>query len=466
MPDNGDTEELFGSLFARGAAAATITDRAWLAAMLEAEAALARAQASLGVIPQQAATAITSTCARLHLDPAEIGERATAGGNPVIAVVDEVRAALNTGGDGETARLVHFGATSQDIMDTATMLIARRACAALLGDLDVVTERLAELAATHRDTPMAGRTLLQQALPTTFGVLAASWLSALDTAGRRLAEVARHRLAAQLGGAVGTLAALGDRGPEVVPVYAEELGLGEPDLPWHTDRGRIAELAAALGGLAGQVAKPAQDITLLAQTEVGEVTEVGEGATGGSSTLPHKRNPVAAVSAVGCAQPTPGLVASLLAAMPQEYQRAAGAWHAEWLTLRDLVRRTGSAVAWLATSLERLRVDSDRMRTNLDRLGGALLAERLTTDLVGELDRQEAHELVRQACATAAATDSAELTEVLHSRLEGRRTRTQLAHLLDPAGYVGSAGVFVDRVLSTHTTTDTRVSRGVDPWQP
>jgi 3-carboxy-cis,cis-muconate cycloisomerase len=235
---------------------------------------------------------------------------------------------------------------------------------------------------------MAGRTLLQQAVPVTFGLKAAGWLAGLENARRWLVEVRVERLAAQLGGAAGTLASLGDAGPQVLAAYATALGLAEPALPWHTLRGRIGELASALAVVSGAVAKAAQDIVLLAQTEVAEVRE---GAGGGSSTMPHKHNPVAAISALACAQQAPGLVATLLAAMVQEHERAAGAWHAEWRPFSELLRATGSAVAWLRESLERLTVDEDRIRANLQLTGLDLVSERGRWDL-GE-DPDPAHYL-------------------------------------------------------------------------
>ena len=274
-----------------------------------------------------------------------------------------LKAALTAAVEGPAAGHVHRGATSQDILDTAAMLVTARALEPLLADVAGAASAAAGLARAHRDTPMAGRTLLQQAVPVTFGLKAAGWLAGLDEARRWLEEIRLERLAAQLGGAAGTLASLGDAGPQVAAAYAELLGLAEPVLPWHTQRGRIGELASALAVLSGAVAKAARDIVLLSQTEVAEVREA---RGGGSSTMPHKRNPVAAICALGCAQQAPGLAATLLGAMAQEHERAAGAWHAEWRPLGELLRSTGSAVAWLRESLEGLEVDPERMRANLD----------------------------------------------------------------------------------------------------
>jgi 3-carboxy-cis,cis-muconate cycloisomerase len=329
---------------------------------------------------------------------------------------------------------VHRGATSQDVVDSAAMLVARRALEALLADLGGAAEAAARLANEHRATVMAGRTLLQQAVPITFGLKAAGWLVGLDEAGQRLDAVRRTRLAAQLGGAAGTLAALGDAGVDVLARFARELELVEPVVPWHTARTRVAELATALGECGGAVAKVAGDVVLLAQTEVGEVREGGEGARGGSSTMPHKRNPVAAISALAGARQAPGLVANLLAAMEHEHERAAGAWHAEWAPLRELLRSTGSAAAWLRECLEELEVDPERMRANLE---DAVLAERVA----GAIGRPDAGDLVREALAAGRP-----LADVAREHLDD----DEAAHVLDPATYLGVTDQLIDRALSAH----------------
>jgi 3-carboxy-cis,cis-muconate cycloisomerase len=331
---------MFDGVLARGRVARAVSDEAWLRAMLAAEAALARAQG----LPEEVVEAIAGA----RLDPGELGERAAESGNPVVPLVEALRRLA--GPD------VHRGATSQDILDTAAMLVVAVALEPLGEDLAAAADAAARLAEEHRATPMIGRTLLQQAVPTTFGLKAAGWAAGLDAARGRLAA---FRPAAQLGGPAGTLDGLGT---DALARYAAALGLEEPVLPWHTDRTRIAELAGGLGAAAGAIAKPAGDVVLLAQTEVGEVREA---APGGSSSMPHKRNPVAAVSARACARQAPGLVATLLAAMEHEHERAAGAWHAEWAPLRALLVSTGSAAAWLRSCLEGLEVDAGRMHANL-----------------------------------------------------------------------------------------------------
>jgi 3-carboxy-cis,cis-muconate cycloisomerase len=294
----------------------------------------------------------------------------------------------------------------------------------------------------------AGRSLLQQGPPVTFGLTVAGWLTGLDAAADRLRGL---RFAVQFGGAVGTLASLGAHGPVVRTALARRLDLPEPALPWHTERTRIAELASALGEVCGVVGKICGDVTLLATTELAEVTEEGPAGSGGSSTMPHKRNPVAAVTALAAARQAPGLVAGLLGAMVQEHQRAAGAWQAEWRQLTDLLRLTGAAAHWLRTCVERLRVHEDAMRANLDRTGGLAIAERVTSELAPVIGRLRAHNAVTAACGRVAAGEGT-LAEVLAADplLGAHLDRERIAALLDPTGYLGSAGTFVDAALAAH----------------
>ena len=378
------SDGLFGGIYARGAAAAELTDRAWLQAMLDVEAALARACAAESLIPGLAAEEIAAACRADAFDIAELGRAAADSATPVVGLVKALRAAVS-----EPAREhVHLGATSQDISDTAMMLIARRALAPLLDDARAGAEAAAALARAHRDTPMIGRTLLQEALPTTFGLRAAGWLTGLDEGRRRLMEVRNTQLAVQMGGPVGA------RGPAVAGRVAAELGLAEPVLPWQAIRLRPVALACALGAFAGVLAKIARDVTLLAQQEVGEAGEGGDTdparPRGGSSAMAHKRNPVGAVSVLACAKRTPGLVATALSAMEQEHERAAGAWQAEWGTYTELLGLTASATAWARELLEDLIVHPDLMQANL---AGAPTGEDPIPPGAGELvDRAlEAH---------------------------------------------------------------------------
>ena len=425
-----------------------VDDAAYVQAMLDVEAALAQAGARAGLFPADHAEAITRACVAERYDIGDLGRDAAASGNPVVPLVRALTAAVG----GATGGSVHRGATSQDVLDTATMLVARRALGALVADVDAAGDAAAALADRHRHTVMAGRTLLQQALPITFGGKAAGWLSGLDDAADLLQSVAGTRLVVQLGGGAGTLASLGPQGPEVVRHFAGELALAVPPLPWHTNRSRLGELAGALGVAAGVLAKPARDVVLLVQTEVGEVRE-GTAGRGGSSTLPQKRNPVAAISVLAAAAQVPGLVATLLAATAgHEHERAAGPWQAEWHPLRELFVHTGSAAAWLADCLSGLEVDPDRMRANLELTGGAVLAERVTTELTTELGRHAAHEAVERALQASAGTGRS-LAEALAAdpELAAHLADVDLDKLLDPAGYLGATEAFIDAARQRHS---------------
>jgi 3-carboxy-cis,cis-muconate cycloisomerase/3-oxoadipate enol-lactonase len=442
---------LLRPLFAGSRADPELTDRAFLRAMLDAERALAAASARVGIVPEAAAAAIAGVCQADRFDPDDLGRRAEAAGNPVVPLVRDLTQAVERVAGPEAARWVHHGATSQDIMDTAASLVAFRALAPILDDLGGAAGAGARLAETHRDTVMAGRTLGQQAVVTTFGLKAAGWLVALEEAAAGLDRVRRRRLAAQLGGAAGTLASLGPDGTEVAGRYAAELGLAEPSLPWHTNRARVAELAGALGTAAGALDKIALDVTLLAQTEVGEVTEAAGEGRGGSSTLPHKRNPVTAVLIGAATRRVPGLVATLLAAMAQEQERATGAWHAEWEPQAELLRLVGGAAARTRDLLGGLEVHPERMRANLEATGGLLLAERVAGALADALGRVGAQELV-QRLAREAAGSGRPLRVVLLADPTVREHLEEAAvdRLLDPAGYLGAAGPLVDRALAAH----------------
>jgi 3-carboxy-cis,cis-muconate cycloisomerase len=358
----------FSELFFTDAIREPVGEAAWIAALLEVESALARAAASAGVIPAEAAAAIADACAQANPDPRELAVDGRRVGNVVEPLVRQLRDAVG----GDAATFVHYGATSQDILDSATAIVCRDAREVIANELRSVATECARLADEHRATVIAGRTLLQQATPTTFGLKAATWLVGVVEARDRLVAV---RLPAQLGGAAGTLAALGDRGIDVLAAFARELRLDEPAVPWHVTRTPVRELAAALDLAAAACAKIATDVILLAQTEVAEVREPREG---GSSTMPHKRNPVGSTLARACALQAHA-AASVLTALPHEHERAAGAWHAEWNALYHALLYTGGAAEWMHETLAGLEVDADRMRANLtpetlseaERFGGA-----------------------------------------------------------------------------------------------
>ena len=459
---------LFGGIFGRGADAggADTSDAAWLQAMLDTEAALARALERAGLAAPGAGAAVTAAATAANFDPAELGRQAALTGNPVPALVRALSARLPE----PAAAAVHQGATSQDIIDTAMMLLARAALDAVLARLGAAAAAAARLAAAHRDTVMTGRTLLQQAVPVTFGLVAAGWLTGIDEARTALAAVRRERLAVQFGGAAGTLASLGDAGPRVAALLAGELGLAEPVLPWHTNRVRITELAAVLATASAAAGKIARDVTLLAQTEVGEVREgggdpAGRGGPGGpgrggSSAMPHKRNPVAAVATLGCTRQVPGLLATLTAAAEQEHQRAAGAWHAEWQPLSALLRLTATAASWCADLLAGLEVDAGAMRANLDAAGGLPLAEHVATVLAARLGRLAAHDLVAEAAARSASTGRPFRDELASDERVGAAglTASQIDAALEPSGYLGAAAELVDRALAAHEQAESKLA--------
>lgn len=432
----------FGPLFVPERLLDAVSDRAWLEAMLEFESALAKAEAAAGIVPAEAAAAIAERCHEDLYDFHELLELGRSAGNPAESLVHALRDAVADAAAG----YVHWGATSQDVMDTASMLIARRALDIILVELDRVTAGLAALVQAHRSTPMAARTLLQQAVPTTFGFKVAGWLVAALEARGRLRTVRAERLAAQLGGAAGTLAPLGERGVDVLRLFSEELGLAEPLLPWHTNRTRIAELGGALETTAGVLGKIGLDLALLAQTEVGEVREA---SNGGSSTLPQKRNPVGSALARACAHLVSGYASVLSRTLIQEHERAAGAWHAEWEALSGALAFTGGAAAAIAEALDGLEVDAARMRRNLDLTDGLILAERVAFTLAERQGRGTAHEVVREA---AGRTSESGRTFEEELRMDARieLSDRELAQALDPTTYLGSAEAFVDRALEQY----------------
>jgi 3-carboxy-cis,cis-muconate cycloisomerase len=441
------SEDLFGPLFVPDEIREAVGGRAWLQAMLDAEAALAVAEARAGLIPICEAEAIAECCDANRFDPEEIGRESRAAGNPVPALVKALTQAVS----GDAARHVHKGATSQDITDTAAMLVARRTLDLILAEVDGVAAACARLTETYRETLIPGRTLLQQALPTTFGLKAAGWLVAVLEARRRLLATRDSGLYAQLGGAAGTLASLGPQGIWVLQEFARELDLAEPVVSWHTARLRVAELGSVLALIAGVMHKLALDIVLLAQTEVAEAAESSEGRRGGSSTLPHKRNPVGSVLAAACARRVPPLAETLHAAMAQEQERAAGAWHAEWETLSDALAQTGGAAAAMREVMEGLEVRPDRMRENLDATGGLLLAENMTTIAAEKIGRLEAHKLVEAASRRTFTNGSTLREEILaEPALREHLTPEEIDAALDPEQYLGSSAAFIDRALGLY----------------
>ena len=457
MPEGG----IFGGVFMRGGSVAD--DAAWLRAMLAAESALARALERAGSAPPGAGAAVTAAAARPgDFDLAELSRSSALTGNPVPGLA---RALTRLVPDPAAKTAVHKGATSQDIMDTAAMLLARDAIDAAADSLSGAAAAVARLADVHRGSLMIGRTLLQQAVPVTFGMVAAGWLAGLDGALDGLASVRQTRLAVQFGGAAGTLASLGSSGAAVKSLMASELGLADPPLPWHTERLRVIDVAVAMARVTAALSKIARDVTLLAQTEIAEVSEgapavAGGGGSaprrGGSSAMPNKSNPVAAIAILGCARQAGGLLATLVASAEQEHQRGAGSWHAEWQPFSHLLELAVSAAAWARDLLENLTVDTARMAGNLAAAGGLPMAERVTTLLRDSLGAPQAHDLVATAAARSASSgvplrDVLLATPDVADKLsQAGISAAEIEQALNPAGYLGAADAFTAAALAAH----------------
>jgi 3-carboxy-cis,cis-muconate cycloisomerase len=435
-----DAAGLLAPGWAGSPAASATSDTAFLQALLDAEAALTRAQAALDLAPHEASAAVTEAADADRFDVRSLAERARFGGNPVIPLVADLTRAVGE----EYGPYVHRGATSQDILDTALMLVAVRTLDLVLADLARTERSLARLAAAHRDTVMPGRTLTQHAVPTTFGLKAAGWRSLVLDA-RDRAQTVRDGLPAQLGGAAGTLAAFTAYGTEdiraLTAAFAGELGLREPLLPWHTLRTPVADLAGALAFAAGALGKVAADVLVLGRTEIAEVTE---GSGGGSSAMPHKANPVRSTLIAAAARRAPQLAATLYASLAAEDERPAGAWHAEWEPLRDLLRLVGGAARDAAELAEGLRVNADTMREHLGLTHGLIVSERLSATLAAHLGRAEAKSLLTEL-ARRTYTEGLSLGELLAT--EPRLKDVDLDEATDPARYTGSAGALTDRAL-------------------
>jgi 3-carboxy-cis,cis-muconate cycloisomerase len=440
--------QLLNSLFRSEEVEKALSDRACLQGMLDFEAGLARAEARVGVIPSSAAVAIAAKCEAELFDVAELARGAKLAGNIAIPLVKALTA-LVARSDSDAARYVHWGATSQDAIDTGCVLQLRQALKIIKGDLDRLGGGLAELAIKHRSTIVVGRTWMQQALPTTFGAKVAGWLDAVDRHRERLGEAYRRVLVLQFGGAVGTLAALGRRGADVGGNLAEELALGLPEIPWHSHRDRVAEIATTLGLCVGTLGKIAKDISLHSQTEVAEVFEPAEKGRGGSSTMPHKRNPVASAAVLSAAVRVPGLVSTMLTSMVQEHERGLGGWHAEWETLPEIVSLSAGALGQMAEVVPKLEIDAERMRENLECTRGLIFAEAVSMALAEKMGKAAAHEFVEVACQKA-RSEKRHLRDVILSdaRAKAHLSVADVDGLFDPEKYLGVANVFVDRVVA------------------
>jgi 3-carboxy-cis,cis-muconate cycloisomerase len=427
-------------------------DAAFVQHMLDFEGALARAEAATGVIPANAASTISKACLAGQIDIAALADAATKAGNLAIPLVRMLTASVATT-DAGAARFVHWGATSQDVIDTATMLQLRDGTNALLGDLDRAVAGFAALARQHRQTASVARTWLQHALPMPFGLKLAEYAAALHRSSKRLKRLRAEALVLQFGGAAGTLAALGDKGLVVAEQLAKELSLPLPEAPWHTHRDRIAEVASAFAILAGTCGKIARDVSLLMQTDVAEAFEPAGEGRGGSSTLPHKRNPVAAATALAAATMVPNLAATIFAAQVQDHERSAGPWHAEWPTLPTLILVTSGGLAAIVEIAEGLEIDAVRMRANLDSTHGLVMAEAVSMALAEKVGKSEAHAIVEAGSRKAIKTRQ-HLRDILgkDARVTAYLDAGKINSLFEPMSYQGASQALIDRLLASLDT--------------
>jgi len=437
--------ELFRDMFGTAEMRAIFSDAGYLARCLEVEAALARAQAGIGMIPAAAAKEISAKANPACLDLARLKRETEVVGYPILPLVKQLAAACG----GDAGGYVHWGATTQDIMDTAVVLQLRSAFELMEADLDAILTSLASLARRFRDTPMAGRTHLQQALPITFGYKAAVWRAPLARHRERLAQLRPRVLVGQFGGAAGTLASLGTQGLEVRAALMGELRLGEPDITWHVARDGLTEAVLFTGLVTGSLAKIASDVMMMMSTEFGEVFEPFEHGRGASSTMPQKRNPISSELIAASAKLVRQHCALMLDAMVQDFERATGPWHAEWIALPESFIATSGALKQAKLMLAGLSVDEARMKHNLGLTSGLIVAEAVMMGLAPKLGRQVAHDIVYDACRTSAETGRP-LLDILsvHPEVSPHVDLAELKRLLDPCNYLGSAAAMVDRSLS------------------
>lgn len=445
MPTHPADGPILGTLYGSDAMRAIFDEASYFQRMLDVEAALARVQARLGLIPPAAAAAITAAARYENLDPAVLAEQARNVGYPVVGLVRELSRA-----SGEQGGWTHWGATTQDIMDSATVLQMRDALGVVAADLGRLIRALLSQADRHRHTVMAGRTHLQQALPTTFGLKCATWAQPFIRHAARLAELRPRVEQISFGGAAGTLASLGEDGIAVMEGLAKELGLHAPAAPWHVCRDGLGEAVNFLGLMAGSLAKFATDVILMAQTEVAELTEPYVAGRGQSSTMPQKRNPIAAEYTLAGARGAQAMVPLMLGAMAQDHERGTGPWQSEALAIPQAFTLAHGALQHAITIAEGMVVDAPRMRANLDLTGGLIVAEAVMMGLAPHLGRGEAHHVVKRAC-DAALAEHISLAEALgrEASVTARLDAAAIAALTDPARYLGSAAAFIDRVIAS-----------------
>ena len=415
--------------------------------MLDFEAALARAQAKVGIVPNEATAAITHACAVANFELAALASDAELAGNLTIPLVKQLTANVAKQNP-EAAKFVHWGATSHDVIDTALVLQMRDAFDEFDTELRKLSDALVTKIKQHRNTIMVGRTLLQQALPITLGFKMAGWLDGITRHRQRLNEVSKRALVLQFGGAVGTLASLGNQGQIVAKELARELNLTLPDISWHSQRDRVAEVATLLGLITGSLGKIARDVSLAMQTEIGELSEPTQAGRGGSSTMPHKRNPVACAAILSAAIRVPGLVATMLSAMPQEHERGLGGWQAEWETLPEIFDVTFTALNHAIEIIEGLEIDEKRMAANLNSSHGLIMAEAVSITFAQVVGKAEAHRIIEQACHRA-QRDAKPLLDILVEDVNVRAqlSTSQLNGIMNPANYLGATEEIIERVL-------------------
>ena len=436
-------------MFSTSAMSAVFSDRARVQAMLDVEAALARAEALHAVIPAAAVSDIVACCRTEEIDLTALANDAAAGGNLAIPLVKQLTAAVAKRNP-EAAKFVHWGATSQDIIDSGMVLQLRAAIPLLSDDLQQLADALAGLANHYKDTPMIGRTWMLHALPISFGLKAAGWLDSILRHQDRLDELTSV-MCLQFGGASGTLASLGEQGLAVSEALANDLNLTLPDLPWHGQRDHIGAFATTLGLLTGTLGKMARNLSLMMQTEVAEVAEPAAPGKGGSSTMPHKRNPVGCAVSLSAAVRVPGLVATILSAMVQEHERALGGWQAEWDTLPEIVELCAGSLQQMRVIAAGLAVDKARMRQNLDATRGQIMAEAVTLALGARLGRMAAHHVVENACKQVNLTGLHLRDTLLQDpQVSALLSAEEITRLLDPANYTGQSAAFIERVLQSH----------------
>lgn len=444
------SNQLFDAYFTTRDMRAVFCDQGRVQAMLDFEAALARAEARVGVIPAAAVAPIEAACRAGLYDFPALGQAIATAGNSAIPLVKALGKQIAKT-DASAERYVHLGATSQDVMDSGLVLQLRQALSLIDNDLARLGGILATQAQRYAATPMAGRTWLQHATPVTLGMKIAGWLGAVTRSRERLAQLKPRLLVLQFGGASGTLAALGEQALPIAQALAEELQLSLPEQPWHTQRDRLVEFASVLVLIAGSLGKLGRDISLLMQTEAAEVFEPSAPGKGGSSTMPHKRNPVGAAVLIGAATRVPGLLATMFSAMPQEHERSLGLWHAEWETLPEICCLVSGALQQALLVADGLEVDAARMARNLDLTQGLVLAEAVSIALAQRLGRETAHHLLEQCCKRA-VVEQRHLRAVLgdEPQVTAELSAEELDRLLDPAYYLGQAQAWVERAVAEH----------------